>query len=73
MFVTGWKWKTRKIMIPFPLPSVLSYDSLVSVKENTDKESKKEERMKEKKYGLKAKQNKLSAPHVMHNVKILSQ
>ena len=42
-------------MIPFPLPSVLSYDSLVSVKENTDKESKKEERMKEKKIRIKSK------------------
>ena len=61
MFVTGWKWKTRKIMIPFRLPSVLSYESLVSVKENTDKESKKEERMKEKKYGLKAKQTERSS------------
>ena len=61
MFVTGWKWKTRKIMIPFPLPSVLSYESLVSVMENTDKESKKEERMKEKKYGLKTKQTERSS------------
>ena len=57
MFVTGWKWKTRKIMIPFPLPPVLSYESLVSVMENTDKESKK----KEKKYGLKTKQTERSS------------
>ena len=48
-------------MIPFPLPPVLSYESLVSVMENTDKESKKEERMKEKKYGLKAKQTERSS------------
>ena len=48
-------------MIPFPLPPVLSYESLVSVMENTDKESKKEERMKEKKYGLKTKQTERSS------------
>ena len=59
MFVRGWKWKTRKIIIPSPVPS---YESLVSVKENTDRRRKKQE-----------KKNKLNAPHVMYNVKILPQ
>ena len=50
MFVSGWKWKTRKIIIPSPIPS---YEALVSVKENTDKKrKKKQERKKEReKYG----------------------
>ena len=43
MFVSGWKWKTRKIIIPSPVPS---YESLVSVKENTDRKTKKQERKK---------------------------
>ena len=63
MFVSGWKWKTRKIIIPSPVPS---YESLVSVKENTDRKRKKQERKKKKK-------PKLNAPHVMYNVKILHQ
>ena len=48
MFVSGWKWKTRKIINPSPVPS---YELLVSVKENTDRKSKKtrkKERKKEK-------------------------
>ena len=45
MLVSGSKWKTRKIMIPSPVP--LIFESLVSVKENTDKkEEKKKERKK---------------------------
>ena len=51
MFVSGWKWRTRKIIIPPPVPS---YEALVSVKENTDKKRKKnkKERKKEReKYG----------------------
>ena len=36
MFVSGW----------FPLPSLPYYESLVSVKENTDRKSIKEERKK---------------------------
>ena len=50
MFVSGWKWRTRKIIIPPPVPS---YEALVSVKENTDKKrKKKQERKKEReKYG----------------------
>ena len=45
MFVSGWKWKTRKIIIPSPVPSD---GSLMSVKENTDRKRKKQERKKEK-------------------------
>ena len=37
------KQKKKKL---FPLPSMLSYESLVSIKENTDRKRKKE-----KKYG----------------------
>ena len=44
-FVSGWKNKTTKKKL-FPLPSMLSYESLVSIKENTDRKRKKE-----KKYG----------------------
>ena len=45
MFVSGWKWKTRKIIIPSPVPS---YESLVPVKENSDGKREKQERKKEK-------------------------
>ena len=50
MFINGWKWKTRKIIIPSPVPS---YEALVSVMENTNKKrKKKQERKKEgEKYG----------------------
>ena len=68
MFVSGWKWKTRKIIIPFP---ALSFESLVSVKENTDIK-RKITRKKEKKNTDRT-QTKLNAPHVTYNVKILSQ
>ena len=44
MLVSGWKWKTRKIIILSPIPS---YESLVSVKENTHK--KRKENKKERK------------------------
>ena len=43
MFVSGWKWKTGKIMIPSPVPS---YKSLMSVKENTDRKKKKKKKKK---------------------------
>ena len=43
MLDSGWKGKTGKIMIPSPVPS---YESLVSVKENTDRKIKKQERKK---------------------------
>ena len=47
MFVSGWKWKARKTVIPSP---VQSYESLVSVKESTvRKRKKKQERKKERK------------------------
>ena len=62
MSVSGWKRKTRKIIVSSPVPS---YESLVSVKENTDRKRKKT-RKKEKKV-------KLNAAHVMYNVKILLQ
>ena len=48
MFISGWKWKTTKIIISSPAPS---YESLVSVKENIDRKIKKKERKKEKKCG----------------------
>ena len=38
MFVSGW----------FPLPSLPYYESSVSVKENTDRKRKKDERKKKK-------------------------
>ena len=44
MFVNGWKWETRKIMIASS--SLLFYELLVSVKENTDNKWKKEETKK---------------------------
>ena len=45
-------------------------ESLVSVKENTDKKRKKEERKIKNPDRI---QNKLNALHVMYNVKILPQ
>ena len=48
MFVSRWKWKTRKIVIPSPVPS---YESLVSVKENIDRKRKKTRKKKRKIYG----------------------
>ena len=68
MFVSWWKWKTRKIIIPSPVPS---YEWLVSVKENSDR--KRKENKKER--NTDRTQTKLNIPHVMYNVnvKILSQ
>ena len=65
MFISCWKWKTRKIIIPSAVPS---YESLVSIKENTDRKRKKK---KEK--NTDRKQTKVNTPHVMYNVKIPSQ
>ena len=47
-----------------------SYESLVSVKENTHRKRKTEER---KKKNTDRRQTKLNAPHVRYNVKILPQ
>ena len=60
MFVSGW----------FPLPSLLSHESLVSVKEYANRKRKKR-RKKEKKSNRT--QTKLNAPHVQYNVKIITQ
>ena len=74
MFVSGWKWKTRKIIIP---SIVTSYKSLVSVKENTDKntdnkkQKQKQKRKKEK--NTDKTQAKLNTPCIMYDVKILPQ
>ena len=57
--------ENKKIIIPSPVPF---YESLVSVKENTDKKFKKKKKRKEKKTT-----NKLKAPRVMYNVKIILQ
>ena len=45
----------------FPLPSLLSCESLVSVKENINKKRKKDERKKEKKYGYNSNQTERSS------------
>ena len=66
MFVSKWKLKTRKIMIPSPFLAILQ--PLVSIKENTAE--KKEERKKKNTDGT---QTKLNAPHVRCNVKTLSE
>ena len=55
MFVSGWKWKTRKIIIPSPIPS---YELLVSVKENTDRRREKNKKERTK-YGQNKKQETL--------------
>ena len=60
MFVSGWKWKTRKIIIPSPIPS---YELLVSAKENTDRR-----REKNKKERTKCGQNKKQTEHSSHYV-----
>ena len=69
MLVTGWKWKTRNIIIPSHVPT---YESSVSVTENTDRKRKKKTRKKERKY-MDRTQTKLNSPHVRYNVKILPQ
>ena len=71
MFMSGWKDKTRKIMILSPFSSIL-WICQVSVKENTDRKRKeKEERNKEK--NTDRAQTKLNSPHVRYNGKILPQ
>ena len=52
--------KQEKKIIPSPVPS---YESLVSVKENTNRQSKNRRK----------KERTLNAPHVMYHVKILPQ
>ena len=66
MFMTGWKWtkKKKKIEQWFPLFYLLSGESLVSIKENTDRKIKKR-RKKEK--NTDRTQTKLNAPHVRYN------
>ena len=56
------------MIIPSPIPT---YESLVFVKESTDRKRKKKERKKEK--NTDRTQAKLNTLHVMYNVKILSQ
>ena len=68
MLISRWKWKTRKITILSPVPS---YESLVSVKKNTNRKRKKKTRKKEK--NTDGAQTKLNPPHVMYNVKRLPQ
>ena len=51
----------------FPLSSLLSCESLVSVKENAVRKRKKRRNKKKKT------QTKLNAPHLRYNVKILPQ
>ena len=58
MFVSEWQWKTRKIIIPSP---VQSYESLVSLKENTYRIRKK--RKKEKKGKQERKNEKKKTEH----------
>ena len=65
MFVSGWKWKTRKII---PLPSHLMNRYCLSRKIPIEKE-KKQERKKER--NTDTIQTKLNGPHVIYNVKIL--
>ena len=69
MFISGWKWRTTEIIIPSLVPS---YESLVSVKENTDKKRKKKQERKRQEDKDRT-QTKLDAPHLMYNVKILPQ
>ena len=54
MFVSGWKWKTRKIIIPSPVPS---YELLVSVKRNTDRKRDKNNKERKKKIWIEHKPN----------------
>ena len=54
MFVSGWKWKTRKIIVPSPVPS---YESLVSIKENTDRKRKQNKKERKKKIRIGHKPN----------------
>ena len=68
MFVSGWKWKTRKTIIHSPIPTVLW---IVSVSQG--KYQYKKKRRKRKKKNTDTTQTKLYAPHVRYNVKILPQ
>ena len=61
MNVSGWKWKTRKIIIPSSVPS---YKSLVSVKENTNRKEKKARKKERKKYGKNTNQIERSSRYV---------
>ena len=57
----------------FPLPSLLSYESIVSVKENSNRKRKKEERKKRKKKNMDRTKTKLNAPHAQYDVKVIPQ
>ena len=46
MFVSGWKWKIKKIIVSSPVPS---YELLVPVKENTERKRKKKKKQETKK------------------------
>ena len=55
------------------LSSLLSCESLVPVKENTDEKIKKKNKGERKKKNTDRTQAKLNAPHVWYNVKIQPQ
>ena len=46
MSVSEWNWKTRKIMVPCPIPAIC--ESLMSVKENIDRKRKKRKKKERK-------------------------
>ena len=68
MFVSGWKWKTKRIMIPLSLPC---YPWIVSVCQG--KCGYKNKNKKKERKNTNRTQTKLNAPDVRYNVKVLSQ
>ena len=68
MFVSGWKCKTRKTIIPSPIPAILW---IVSVCQGKYQQKKKIKRKKEK--NTDTTQTNLKAPHVRCNAQILPQ
>ena len=61
MFVSGWKWKTRKII---PLPSHLMNRYCLSRKIPIEKEKKQERKKERKKYGYNTNQTERSSRYV---------
>ena len=56
-----------------PLPSLLSCESLVSVKENINKKRKRKRKKERKEKNTDETQTKLNAPQIRYYVKILPQ
>ena len=56
MFLSGWKWKTKKIMIPSPFPAILRKE-FIGLRDQGKYRQKKKKKERKKKIRLDHKPN----------------